>query len=259
MRRGEELFSSKKSRLLFECVEFPVVAGGQTTHIDFILSSYKSANTFVVAECKRADPAKALWCFARAPYTRHNDSSTEITFENLLCGGGRTVFHRPHFAYPNEGSYHLSFELKTNARGEGFESSAAINNAVTQVLRGTSGLINHMAGAFLKEEMAANSIVFIPAVFTTAEIWVTDADLGSAELKSGALPLEAVKAKKADWIWFTHNRSPSLMPDIEFQRVGTSYNALSSDMRQQFTRSVAVISPEGIDDFLCTDLEGWLW
>jgi hypothetical protein len=261
VRRGEELFSSKQSSLVFECVEFPVVAGGQTTHIDFILSSRNSGNTFVVAECKRADPAKALWCFARFPYTRFNVSSTaEITFENLVCAEGDTVTHRPHFAYPKEGSYHLAFELKTKSKGDGqFESGAAVNNAVTQVLRGTSGLINHIADAFLRRERRANSIAFVPAIFTTAEIWITDADLSVADLKSGELPLDAVGAKKVNWIWFTHHRSPSLMPDIQFQRVGTSYNALSSDLRQQFARTVAIVSPDGIDDFLSTDFEGWLW
>jgi len=48
-------------------------------------------------------------------------------------------------AYANEGAYHLGFELRTGETGDGKgQRSQAIYEAVTQVLRGTSGLINHL-------------------------------------------------------------------------------------------------------------------
>jgi hypothetical protein len=82
VRRLEDLYCEKRSAWFIDGVEFPVSAGGQTTHIDFILKS-KSGRTYIVAECKRADPAKARWCFARAPYTWRNPRPMEVIFEQF--------------------------------------------------------------------------------------------------------------------------------------------------------------------------------
>src|SRR5436309_3010923 len=71
VRRAEELLSSRQSTWLFDGVEFPVTTAGQITHVDFILRS-RTGRTLMIAECKRADPAKALWCFAKGAYTWRN-------------------------------------------------------------------------------------------------------------------------------------------------------------------------------------------
>src|ERR1044072_3462267 len=66
------------------------------------------------------------------------------------------------------------------------------------------------------------------------------------------------KRSKTDWIWFTHNRSPALTPqrgDVTDVKTGN----LSFDLREHFARSVAIVSASAIDEFLCTDLDEWLW
>jgi hypothetical protein len=90
------------------------------------------------------------------------------------------------------GIYHLGLELKTNEKGDGgWQSSSAINTAVTQVLRGSSGLIDHFHNkirqidhASFKTNFANKAVTFVPAIFTTAQIWITDADIGSTDLNS---------------------------------------------------------------------------
>jgi len=258
MRRGEELYSSRRSRWVFDVAEFPVV-GDQTIHIDFLLKS-QSGRTIVVAECKRADPAKALWCFARSPYNWRNSDVEEVSFEHLEYKLGVSINRLPHFAVSTKKTYDLGFDLRTGEKGDGFGNNiAAINSAVTQVLRGTSGLINHIHHGVMNSIGASGAFIFIPAIFTTAQIWITDADLGAADPATGDLDVAAIEAKQTDWIWFTHNRSPSLKPNIDIVKPNNLFGDLSFDIRQEFARSIAIISVNGIDNFLSADLENWLW
>ncbi len=260
IRRVDELFSSKRSRWIFDGAEFPVLAAGHTTHVDFIL---RSGQTVVVCECKRADAAKALWCFARSPYTWRNASSQELIFDDLECNSTKEVSRKPHFGHTQREIYHLGFELKTGQKGDGGgQSSSAIDQAISQVQRGTSGLINHFYNAvrasdysWLKLPDSNRTIRFVPAIFTTAQIWVTDVDLGAADLTTGELANGVVQAQQIDWVWFTNHRSPGLKPDINLEREGNPFGELAFDLRRDFARSVAIISPSGIDNFLTMNLE----
>ena len=140
--------------------------------------------------------------------------------------------------------------------GDGMtHSGSAINQAVAQVLRGVSGLINHLFDLNRRSYQDERVIRFVPAIFTTAQLWVTDTDLGTADLTNGDLPLEAVQAKEVDWIWFSHNRSRSLRHDLEW---GNLKNTLTKELEYEFARSIAVISPKGLDNFMTMELEEWL-
>ena len=144
LRRAESLSTGRRSSWLFDGAEFPVVAGGETTHIDFVLRS-RSRRTFLIAECKRADPAKARWCFARAPYTWRDPSPKQVIFDQFLCRPANILIQRAAVGYSDRDVYHIGVELRTGSQGEGVTSGgSAINNAVAQGLRGTAGLINHL-------------------------------------------------------------------------------------------------------------------
>jgi len=61
--------------------EFPVEVQRAGTKIDFILRrisrwAVPGVPVYLLAECKRANPALSNWCFARAPYVHHARSST---------------------------------------------------------------------------------------------------------------------------------------------------------------------------------------
>ncbi|MDQ1591717.1 MAG: hypothetical protein QOG71_2344 [Pyrinomonadaceae bacterium] len=260
MRRVHELTNAGTSTWLFDGAEFPVVGGDETTHIDFILR-WRHGGVYLVCECKRADPAIARWCFARAPYTWRNPRPNEVTFEQLHVTDDpqRRMIHRAKFGYlggEDERVYHLGFELRTTEKGDGSgHGGQAINKAVTQVLRGTSGLIDYLSDFARSNWSRGRADTFIPAIFTTAQIWVTDADLGNADLTTGNLAPDAVQAQRENWIWFAHNRSPRLQPSVGSE---TPLGELSAYLRRDHARAIAIISPDGIDDFLQSDLGDWL-
>ena len=259
VQRLGQLHSEGKSRWFIDGVEFPVSVGGHTTHIDFILKS-TTGQIYIVAECKRADPAKARWCFARAPYTRRDAVPTEIIFEQFICDDRGLVTRRAVPAIAGSRVYHLGFELKTAETGDGIsQRSQAINDAVTQVLRGTSGLINHLQDSAPNQPDTFRSIGFVPLIITTAEIYVTNANLGEANLRTGNLSPQSVKTEKSSAIWFTHHRSPALKPNARSTTAYSDFNQFSLALRNEFARSVAIITTDGIEEFVLRDLEAYLW
>jgi len=265
IERAAQLSSERRSQWIFEGSEFPISVRGQTTHVDFILTT-RTGRTLIVAECKRADPALSVWCFARNPYTWRDPYEHEVVFERVMRGSESTnAVCKSIITYSHDKSvYHLGFQLKTNQKGGGNgQRHSAINEAVTQVLRSTSGIMNYLNGDadLLKESRGMATV--IPVIFTTAHLWTTDVDLGKADLESGNVDLEAVKAQKVDWIWFTHNRSPVLSPELPILKPEVSShlrstNRFSDALRHEFARSIAIVSTTGIDSFLCWDVEHWL-
>jgi hypothetical protein len=265
LERGAQLSFEERSKWIFEGSEFPVSVRGQTTHVEFVLTT-RSGRTIIVAECKRADPALAVWCFAQNPYTLRDPSEHEVVFERVMrASESSEPVRKSIIAYSHDKRvYHLGFQLKTNQQGDGNgQRRSAINEAVTQVLRSTSGIMSYLSSdADLLKESEGTATV-IPVIFTTAQLWTTNVDLGKADLESGNLDLDAVKAQKVDWIWFTHNRSPELSPELRMLKpevfgLMRSINRFSDALRHEFARSVAIISTAGIDSFLCWDVEKWL-
>jgi hypothetical protein len=255
VRRGEDLSRKKRSAWLLDGTEIPVVVGDSSTHVDFVLST-SSRRTYLVGECKRADPAKARWCFARAPYTWRDDTESELIFDQIVMRPDRShsAVHRS--GYMQQGSYRLGFELRTGQAGDGAGvRGSAIEAAVAQVLRSASGLINQITEHTEYPDEGHKHIKFIPAIFTTAELWTTDVDLGAADLATGNLSAEQVNAQKTDWLWFTYNRSPALSHFLPYEDVKNNF---SKYVRREFARSIAIVSVGGIDEFLGWNLEEWL-
>src|SRR5688572_6078456 len=76
VNESKNLWLSKGSSWCPEVSEFPVEAKGKAAHVDFVLQyQYEYGvgglprNTYLVAECKRANPKFSSWAFAKAPYT----------------------------------------------------------------------------------------------------------------------------------------------------------------------------------------------
>ena len=124
-----------------------------------------------------------------------------------------------------------------------------MNDATKQVLRGASGLVNHLFKLGGAQGRHKGKKGFLPVVFTTVELWVTDADLGAADLMSGNL--EEGKSSKVDWVWFNHNRSPMLRHDLDWSGLSDD---LEMDLVNEFTRSIAIVGVAGLDRFLSTNL-----
>lgn len=265
MRRGEQLFEAKRSRWLLVGAEYPVVVGDSSTHIDFVYGTETGAfRTYLVGECKRADPARARWCFAPAPYAWRDWNSDDVFFDELTCE--RNSYGLTHVGRAvstaagsllNKRICHIGVELKTGAKGDGTSHGRSIDEAISQVLRGVSGLLTAVRGPAGQRYESAQRIRFVPAIFTTAELWVTDADLGAADLRTGELP-PGVTAAKQGWIWFTHNRSPMISAGGQARPAITNLDDLARRLRLDFARSIAIVSPDGLDAFLSADLHSWI-
>jgi hypothetical protein len=163
--------------------------------------------------------------------------------------------------YPDSSRpYQLGLELRTGADSEKDSPGRNAINATTQVLRAISGLINYVlnSGNVLSdispsEQQSQVALNFLPVIFTTAEIWTMAADIAAADLKTG--DLENVECERRDWIWFNHNRSARLRHDLDWSPAKELHHAIMAE----FTRSVAVVSPSGIESFFKLDFTHWLF
>jgi hypothetical protein len=222
---------------------------GESTHVDFVLrQSYPGSTAFLIAECKRVNPKFSRWCFVKNPYAEE-----KVIFDRFNCQSDSITLAVSYFR-GHQPRYHLGLELKTNSETDGgLPSRGAINEAVAQALRGTSGFINHLFRLGPATNQPPGILTFIPVVFTTADLWVSDVDLGAADLATGNL--QGLRCEKADWLWFNHNRSPKLR---HAQPWAPAERDLRRDLELEFTRSVAVVSSSGIDTFLSRTIEALL-
>jgi hypothetical protein len=249
LHRSHELFHEDRSNWIFDAAEFPIEVQGHASHVDFVLRG-KQDSAYLVAECKRVDPALGRWCFARAPFTHRNASPRDLILDQIRQDPNGTLRSSPQRITWATDPYQIGVEVKTNARGDGAGSNRdSIEKAVTQALRGASGVVNHLTS---QDWSHVRGMIcrFVPAVFTTAEIWTTDADLTSTDVATGKLPSKGFKASKAGWIWYNYNISPQLRHGLP----RPTAPAIADALTQEAMRSVAIVSPSGIDDFLARRL-----
>lgn len=256
LRRVKELADARQSRWRFEASEFPVAVKNQNTRIDFVLrqTSEDAPDHFLVAECKRANPSLSDWLFARAPYVRRSESSPTILFEKVRTKG-RTVSSSTTRPEASENVYHIAIEVKGTTTGDaGGSGRGTIEDAAGQVVRGVNGLIECLAQNLRLLPTNAN-VTFVPVIFTTARIWATEVDLGSTDLASGRVALGAHGATEKPWLWLQYHVSPSLRHSVPRALEGElSINSLGHFLAFEYARSIAVVSPSGIDAFLTSML-----
>jgi hypothetical protein len=249
IKQAHRQFRSQNSLWMFESIEFPVETQGRVTHIDIVMK--QGADVYLVGECKRVDPSLSLWCFVRAPHTRRDNPRDAVVLELLRQQEGQKLVSQPlKLRWPAE-PYHISLELrKQGVRGDGTGGGrGSINEAIAQALQGASGLADH----FHTRDWATlrdRKFLFVPVVFTTAELWTTEADLGQANLESGHVAETDIAAKQVDWLWFNYNLSPHLRHSIPSSRTPRE---LTDTLLVEATRSVAIVSPSGLQDFLAQE------
>lgn len=238
--------------------EFPVSVNDIPTHIDFILC-HKSVPFFIIAECKRANPALSNWCFVKSPYVSRRTSSGEKIVRETVRLDPRNN-HDPLLVgleclERNKDVYRLAFELKGNLQGDGNKGRGQINDAITQVLRGLNGLMSTFITHFDKTKKllgenhfgANQRAAFLPVIFTTANLWVSDIDLAGADLETGNIDIPPDSLRPAEWIYFQYAQSPDLKHDFGgFKECGD----ISTKLYLDFTRTIPIVSSAGIKSFL---------
>jgi hypothetical protein len=233
----------------FEVGEFPVQLREADTSLDVVLS-LRSQNLYLVVECKRADPNLAHWCFARTPYVLRGARRTDPMLTAVFHEPGRVV-ERPHRLSTGDEVYHVAHELKTGKTGSGVPGGrGAVSDAVNQVLRGAGGLIETLVRHRAQALPVGTPVLVVPAVFTTAQLFVTDADLSNADLQTG--DLATAPLRPCPWLWYMAHQSASQRADLPIVTRGTPVNwNLSRLLTERLARAVAIVNvPDGIAGFL---------
>jgi hypothetical protein len=119
----------RSSDWIFQVSEFPVEVRSKGTRIDYVLQRTPTVGppeapryfTFLVVECKRANPSFKRWCFARAPYVRRDWSRENMLLERVIfdkASGQFSAMMNKHYAIPYGLEFHIGVELKVKeARG----------------------------------------------------------------------------------------------------------------------------------------------
>jgi hypothetical protein len=238
-----ELFDAGQSRWVFEVAEFPVEARRQGTRIDFILHCANS-HLYLLAECKRANPALANWCFARAPFVRRNDWD-RIILQQLLNGPAGSPCAKILTKSPPSGQaiYHLGTEMHTNVKGEAQgKGRGAIEDAATQVCRGLNGMMDCCA-----EKGGLALPVFFPVIFTTAHLWTSDIDVSEADLATGRLSSREGQLQEVGWLLYQYHQSPGLTHGL-FN--ADNCGSLGDYLYSESARTIAIVGAAGIEGFL---------
>ena len=189
--------------------ELGVEVRGRDTRIDHVIQ--KGTKPFyLIGECKRANPATAYWCFAKANLIRMEDYARQSFAEVLIRHeSSRECTTRLQEIHLTNRAYQVALEVRTGQKGDSSSAGrGAIEDAVGQVCRGLNGFLEFMAKR--RDLTPPNSMVIVlPVVFTTARLFVSPVDIGTADLLSGNLKHE-MQLEEIDWVWYDYPQSPGL-------------------------------------------------
>ncbi|MEX2117534.1 MAG: hypothetical protein WEB37_11660 [Bacteroidota bacterium] len=228
---------------------------GTNTRIDIIFYN-RERNIYLVCECKRANPALSNWCFARAPWPTETGFATQSYMETITSREDGVKFgvlglvHSPRI-------FQVALEVKTDKKGNSTGSvRGEIEEAATQVARGFNGLISFLGGERTRELVnIGETIGFIPAIFTTAKVYATEAEVTSPDILTGQAGKLEPSLTERDWIWYDYPQSPGLRHTIPNEHVSSNLREI---VYREFIRRIAVVTPAGIPNFL--GLTTWrLW
>jgi hypothetical protein len=116
LREAHRLFDQGLSRWGFVTDEFPVSIRGVDTRIDFVLQHASNSRLYIIAECKRANPALANWCFLRAPYARRSEG-IYVDHLSWTVSGEMDIVEVTNVGYTAE-AYHIGLEARTGSLGD---------------------------------------------------------------------------------------------------------------------------------------------
>lgn len=228
--------------------EFPVEINDAHSHIDIILEHYRRP-LMMVGECKRANPALRNWCFLRAPFKEASSLSEYVFAEALEWPQTGDPVCRVRALFHSQNVYHLGIEVKSNEKGNPCDKGrGAIEEAAGQVMRGVNGLIRFLRHS-AKSNEERKSIQILPVIFTTARLWVTQANLAASELRTGKLDLSAFPVEEKPWVFLHYPQSPGLKHSLPIVSDGSFDDVLTEALYTEYIRPIGVVTASGIEDF----------
>jgi hypothetical protein len=88
---------------------------------------------------------------------------------------------------------------------------------------------------------------FLPVIFTTANLWVSDIDLSVADINSGNIEVPPGKLVQKEWLFYHYSQTP----DISHTLSGFSeIHELSDALYLDYTRTIPIVNAAGIQAFL---------
>lgn len=252
LRRFHDLFNEKQVRWGFHVSEFPVQVNGEGTRIDFVLRHTDKPSIFVVAECKRVNPALARWCFATAPYVRRA-AYGEVPVELIVEKGEFDAEGKLHTWGQGVGVverlYHVGLPVKLPGQtgdASGKPDRDAIESSASQVCRGLSGMVNCIAEnpQILR---GAKDVWLLPVIFTTAEVCASTVDLGAADLASGTITIPENSITPVPYLCYQYNLSPGIKHP---HWTSSAAPDLADLLVLGFMRTIPIVNASGIEQFI---------
>lgn len=129
------------------------------------------------------------------------------------------------------------------------QGRGAIEDALGQACRGANGFAE-FCQANVKFLELGRSVSVLPVIFTTAKLYGSKTDIGSADVVSGELR-ESLQPEEYKWLWCDYPQSPGIKHTIP--ALGPT-DRLDDYFRNVYLRRVAIVSASGISDFLNSQL-----
>jgi hypothetical protein len=239
---GKDVFTASRSPWRFLAQEFPIRVQGKDRHIDFILK-HTEREVYLVAECKRANPAYCNWCFVEYVHTGNPEDERATILEGVRDG-----MVKPYLLYRNEQQYHLGFEMKSGKVGDkhSYAPGKGIDEAASQVCRGVNGLAYNLHSV-LKGGGAVDAIV-VPVIFTTANLYISDLDLFNTDLVTGNIQGASSSLRQVEWLAYRYHQSPSLRHE-QFRLDGSQRTSLRAILTNAYARTIYIVNSNGIETF----------
>ena len=252
LKAAEELYERRRSQWAFEVAEFPVAVKGHGTRIDFILR-HRDRPQYLLAECKRANPALANWCFAAAPYVRRDRVREDVFAEHVFVGGNLDLHSSVKSLGAASKAYHIALETRTTNPGDTEGTGrGAIEEAATQVCRGLNGLVQFFADR-QKLPNGWPELVISPVIVTTANLWSSEVDLSAADLATGEVPLDAAELSPQQYVMLQYHLSPGIKHGVRTYGM----EPLGQVLDREFIRTVHIVNSNHVGAFLSYGSNAW--
>lgn len=243
------LSAQRGSRWIFEAAEFPAEVQGSGTRIDFILRLGET-RTFMLAECKRADPKFNNWCFLKAPYVRRNRDREHCFVEHVKRNPQNicitTIQQLDDVVGIDNKAYGVGRVVKSpDTKGQSGKSELdAIEQAATQICRGLNGLVELVSK---KLDLISQPTTFIPVIFTTAKLYACEYNLSLANLEDGKVDLSEHELSEQDWIYYQYHLSPGIKHSAHTDKHTGKFSEL---LDYEYIRTIPIVTATGIAGFL---------
>jgi hypothetical protein len=224
--------------------------GDQGTRIDFVLWIH-STPWWLLAECKRVNPAYGEWLFLKARYIRRDPTYTDryiVEYTDEAPGPmGDLHFHArgKQIAEIHSGFYHIGIEVKTNDAGDSRGGSLdGIEKAASQVFRGVNGMVNYLKG-HRSVLGTSRQRILVPVIFTTARLYAGTVNFAEVDLPTGELDRSKLQLEEVPYLYYQYHLSPGLQHQV--YSGGVPFSELSFLLQAEAIRTVAIVNAEGIN------------